>query len=129
MSTLLSHILYGQRQSPYYVEPIVAGLELVRERGEADCYVTKYIPYLCAFDVIGAKSISKSFVCSGTASMYGTAEAMWRPGLQPQDLARICGKAFISALERDCLSGYGALVYLMIGGEGVYEYDIACRND
>ena len=125
MSTLISHTLYGRRQSPFYVEPIVAGLELFQQEP------AKYVPYLCALDVIGAKSLSKSFVCSGAASksMYGTAEAMWSPDLPPQDLARVCGKAFISALERDCLSGYGAIVYLMIGGEGIYEYDIACRND
>ena len=138
MSTLVSHTLYGRRQSPFYVEPIVVGLELesMQEKIGGDSMEepiesTKYVPYLCALDVIGAKSLSKSFVCSGAASksLYGTAEAMWSPGLPPQDLARVCGKAFISALERDCLSGYGAIVYLMIGGEGIYEYDIACRND
>lgn len=134
MSTLISHTLYGRRRSPYYVEPIVAGIEIIQEYEEShDGHIvkTKYVPYLCALDVIGAKSLSKSFVCSGAASksMYGAAEAMWSPGLSPQQLSRVCAKAFVSALERDCLSGYGAIVYLIIAEEGIYEYDIACRND
>ena len=81
-------------------------------------------------DMIGAQSFSKSFVCSGAASksLYGTAEALWKPNLEPEQLVRVCGKAFQSALERDCLSGYGALVYL-ISKEGVIEYDLKSRND
>mmetsp|Transcript_32271 Transcript_32271/g.47331 ORF Transcript_32271/g.47331 Transcript_32271/m.47331 type:complete len:290 (-) Transcript_32271:118-987(-) len=144
MASLTSHVLYGRRRSPYYVEPIIAGLEPVvveeEERGEDDETTTtqkrkkiQYRPYLCAQDVIGAKSQSESFVCSGVASksLYGTAEAMWRPNLKPDELARVCGRAFLSALERDCLSGYGAIVYVILGGEngGIMEYDLACRSD
>ncbi len=166
MSMLLSHVLYSRRRSPYYVEPIVAGLEkrLVKriivssssssnihsnsERineeiemkyNEREQMVKKdreeceyeYIPFLCAQDVIGAQSKSKSFVCSGAASksLYGTAEAMWKPDLSPEDLVQVCGRAFISALERDCLSGYGAMIYLISGGEGITEIDLACRSD
>lgn len=32
------------------------------------------------------------------------------------------------ALERDCLSGYGILIYL-ITKDGIKEYDLASRND
>ena len=32
------------------------------------------------------------------------------------------------ALERDCLSGYGILIYL-ITKDGIAEYDLASRND
>mmetsp|Transcript_27397 Transcript_27397/g.31938 ORF Transcript_27397/g.31938 Transcript_27397/m.31938 type:complete len:313 (+) Transcript_27397:93-1031(+) len=160
MSMLLSHVLYGRRRSPYYVEPIVAGLEKrVFHPGKAterkspkniDCIENKnivqeiehactskeevrieYVPFLCAQDVIGAQSKSSSFVCSGAASksLYGTAEAMWRPELTPDELVQVCGRAFLSALERDCLSGYGAIIYLIVGGKGITEIDLACRND
>ena len=178
MSALTSHVLYGRRRSPYYVETIVAGLErvVVEEGGEDEVgggeittstspllsrdndgtdsidtgtpglgnlpsdsalekvrrrrRVVHHRPFLCAMDVIGAQSTSRSFVCSGAASksMYGTAEAMWRPGLGPDDLARVCGQAFLSALERDCLSGYGATLYV-ISKDTIVEYDLACRND
>lgn len=158
MAALTSHILYGRRQSPYFVEPIVAGLEqvaMLREPSDDATQVVpryRYRPFLCSHDVIGAQSKSHSFVCSGAASksMHGTAEALWQPDLKPEELVRICGRAFLSALERDCLSGYGAIVYLIVasdtgdndgdnssdagsatgsGGCRIIEYDLACRND
>lgn len=140
MSMVLSHVLYGRRRSPYYVEPIVAGLEkrikvkktlspdAIDKQQNTEC---EYIPFLSAQDVIGAQCISNSFVCSGAASksLYGTAEAMWKPDLEPEELIQVCGRAFLSALERDCLSGYGAIIYLLVGGQGVTEIDLACRTD
>jgi len=157
-SALLSHLLYSRRKGPYYVEPIVAGLEKIivdTEDGKGDDdndtneteeltgndigtgrikergHEIKYVPFLCAQDLIGAQSKSSSFVCSGAASksLYGTAEAMWSPGLKPDELVQVCGRAFLSALERDCLSGYGAVIYLMVAGKGIEEYDLSCRND
>ena len=118
LASVTSHVLY-QRRGGYYVEPLVVGLSSKHK-----------IPFLCAMDMIGAQSFSKSFVCSGAASksLYGTAEALWKPDLPPEELAEVCGKAFQSALERDCLSGYGAVVYL-ICKEGIIEYDLASRND
>lgn len=117
MATLISHILYGRRKAPYYVEPLLVGLKDEE-------------PFLCSYDLIGAQSRSQAFCVAGVASksLYGTAEALWRPGLTSEELAQVCGKAFLSALERDCLSGYGAIVYL-ITCDGVSEYDLACRND
>jgi 20S proteasome subunit beta 3 len=122
MASVTSHVLYQQR-GRYYVEPLVVGLT-TNNNGDA-CK-----PFLCAMDMIGAQSLSKSFVCSGAASksLYGTAEAFWKPDLEPEELVQACGKAFQSALERDCLSGYGTLVYL-ITKDGIVEYDLASRND
>jgi 20S proteasome alpha/beta subunit len=90
----------------------------------------RYRPYLCCMDMIGAKSESEAFACAGTASksLYGTAEALWEPDLSPDELVSICTNAFLSALERDCLSGYGATVYLLTP-EGITEYDISGRSD
>lgn len=111
-----SHILY---ERGYYVEPIVVGLMDITRK-----------PFLCAMDMIGAKSFSKSFICSGAAStsLYGTAEALWRPNMEPKELLECCGTVFQSSLERDCLSGYGILVYL-ITNDGVTCYSLASRND
>jgi len=143
VSSLLSHMLYSRRG--YFVEPVIAGLDVVttfedngEETGPGDVVLNgekskcvRYVPYLCAQDMIGARSQSSSFVCSGAASnsLYGIAEAMWRPGLKPEELVSVCGRAFLSALERDCLSGYGATLYIIVGGKGIIEYDLACRND
>ena len=140
MSSLLSHSLYKRRGSPYYVEPIVAGLQKVNtiknehvkdDRDSMEENTLGYIPFICSQDLIGAKSESSSFACAGAASksLYGTAEAMWRSNLAPEELLQVCGRAFLSGLERDCMSGYGAVIYLLVGGEGILEYDLACRND
>lgn len=122
MSSLTSHVMYANRGSPYYVEPMVVGL---LEEDDASSR-----PYLCSMDCIGAQSVSESFVCSGAAtqSLYGTAEALWKPDLPPDELLSVIAKAFTSALERDCLSGYGAVIYL-ITHDAVTEYDLASRND
>lgn len=122
LASVTSHLLY-QNRGRYYVEPLVAGLS-----SSPTSSVCK--PFLCAMDMIGAKSTSQSFVCSGAASksLYGTAEALWEPDMDKDQLLRACGEAFQSALERDCLSGYGSLVYL-ITKDGITEYDLANRND
>ena len=186
ITMLMSALLYRRRNSPYYVEPVVVGLEDVlvpiTEEGEEDSniennnvissndihqtiassgtrsplelisttqkekqiihrkqsYKTIQKPYLCGTDMLGAQSTSTSFVCSGVASrsLHGTAEALWRPNLDGEELVEVCGRAFVSALERDILSGYGAVVYLIQGGCGndgkgvqIIEYVLACRND
>jgi len=144
MSSLTSHVLYHQKGN-YFVEPIVAGLEPDDDGTDgswdekevpsdndsaARRRRTRYRPFLCSMDMIGAQSVSSAFVCGGAASdsLYGTAEALWEPDLKPQDLVRVCGRAFLSALERNCLSGYGAVIYL-VTPEGVTEYDLVTRND
>ena len=117
LASIASHVLYQRRG--YYVEPLVVGL-----------IEKTHQPFLCAMDMIGAQSFSTSFVCAGAASksLYGTAEALWKPKLEANELVEVCGKAFQSALERDCLSGYGILVYL-ITKNGITEFDLATRND
>eukprot|EP00545_Synedropsis_sp_CCMP1620_P008357 CAMPEP_0119010968 /NCGR_PEP_ID=MMETSP1176-20130426/5365_1 /TAXON_ID=265551 /ORGANISM="Synedropsis recta cf, Strain CCMP1620" /LENGTH=221 /DNA_ID=CAMNT_0006963719 /DNA_START=232 /DNA_END=897 /DNA_ORIENTATION=+ len=133
MASLTSHVLYNRRQSPYYVQPLVVGLQKNSNGDDADQKEksSKLRPFLCAQDVIGAQSMSDCFVCAGVAtkSLYGIAEALWRPKLSPSELAQVCGKAFLSALERDCLSGYGAVVYLMTEDGGIEVIELACRND
>ena len=85
LACLTSHVLYEKRG--YYVEPLVVGLMDKTRK-----------PFLCAMDMIGAQSFSKSFICSGAAStsLYGTAEALWRPNMKPKELLECCGKVFQS---------------------------------
>jgi 20S proteasome subunit beta 3 len=152
MASLTSHVLY--RQKAYYVEPVVVGLEAVvatddeglkgddnnGETGEGTTESRKtvpqrrrlcYRPYLCSMDMIGAISTSKTFVCAGAAkqSLYGTAEALWRPDLSQDELVQTTAKAFLTAIERDCLSGYGAMLYLITSAGNVVEYDLDSRID
>ena len=54
---------------------------------------------------------------------------MWRPNLSREELPMVCGQAFLRALERDCLSGYGAVVFLLAANGDVVEYDLESRVD
>lgn len=141
MASLTSHVLYSKRSAPFYCEPLIVGLESEsNQNNPVSTYVggdfnahtkgEKYRPFICSMDMLGAKMVSGSFACTGAASksMYGTAEAMWRPNMNPEELVRVCGRAFLSALERDCLSGYGAVIYL-ITDDGIMEYDLVSRSD
>ena len=78
---------------------------------------------MCGYSILGAKMQSSSFACSGVASksLYGMAEAMWRPDMEEEELVRVCGSAFLSAVERDCLSGYGAVIYIITPKNGIIE--------
>jgi len=145
MASLTSHVLYNRKRAPYFSEVLVVGVEACApDDKEDDDDVesdeemledkikprVQYRPYLCSLDMIGARSTSAAFVCAGAAtqSIFGTAEALWKPELASDELVEVCGKAFLSALERDCLSGYGVVVYL-ITADGITEYDLASRND
>jgi 20S proteasome subunit beta 3 len=120
--TLLSHLLYQQYTSsgqPFAVEPIVVALHPHTQE-----------PFLCSMDSIGALSRAAHVVAAGpSATLLGVAEALWRPHLEPEELVQVLVRAFVSALERDCLSGYGATIYLMTPSEGILEYPVCMRND
>jgi len=72
---MLSTMLYEKRFGPYFVEPVVAGFD---KEGK---------PYVSAMDVIGAPVLTKDFVVAGSSSenIYGMAESLWKPDLDPED--------------------------------------------
>ena len=59
------------RFGPYFVEPVIAGLDKNNE------------PFIASTDLIGCINFAKDFVVSGTASdkMFGMAEGLWEPDL------------------------------------------------
>ncbi len=59
------------RFGPYFVSPVIAGLE------------KDGTPYLAGTDSIGAIETAKDFMLAGTApeSLYGMCESMWRPDM------------------------------------------------
>ena len=69
---LVSATLYEKRFGPYFVSPVIAGLD---PEGDA--------PYLCGMDSIGAIETAHDFMVAGTApdSLYGMCESMWRPDM------------------------------------------------
>ena len=95
------------RFGPYFVSPVVAGLD---KRGEND-----YEPVICTYDSIGYREHNGQFEVAGTGSelLYGVCETFYKPNLEPEALFEVISNCLLSALDRDSLSGWGAKVYLL----------------
>eukprot|EP00735_Rhodelphis_limneticus_P008475 TRINITY_DN2148_c0_g1::TRINITY_DN2148_c0_g1_i1::g.12923::m.12923 TRINITY_DN2148_c0_g1::TRINITY_DN2148_c0_g1_i1::g.12923 ORF type:complete len:218 (+),score=44.13,sp/O65084/PSB3_PICMA/59.31/8e-91,Proteasome/PF00227.21/2.5e-43 TRINITY_DN2148_c0_g1_i1:3-656(+) len=102
-AALVSSTLYEKRFGPYFVEPIVAGLD------------KNNIPYLCAMDLIGAPVKTDNFVVVGTCSesLYGMAETLWRPDLNPDELFETISQCLLASIDRDAPSGWGGVVHII----------------
>ena len=46
-------------------------------------------------------------------SLLGMAESLWRPNLGPDELFEVISQTLLSAVDRDCLSGWGAVVHVV----------------
>lgn len=88
-------------------------------------------------DLIGCPMETKDFVVGGTCTeqLYGMCESLWRPDLvmailctytltfafvcdqcliqEPEDLFETVSQALLNAVDRDALSGWGAIVHIM----------------
>ncbi|CAF9919358.1 MAG: proteasome core particle subunit beta 3 [Gomphillus americanus] len=104
MANLVSTSLYEKRFGPFFVNPVVAGIN--RTTGE---------PFICGFDSIGCIDFAKDFIVSGTSAdqLFGTCEALWQPDLEAEDLFETISQALLSAVDRDALAGWGAHVYIV----------------
>ncbi|KAI4156127.1 MAG: hypothetical protein LQ340_000526 [Diploschistes diacapsis] len=104
MANLVSSSLYERRFGPFFVSPVVAGIN--RTDGK---------PFICGFDSIGCIDFAKDFIVSGTASeqLFGTCEALWEEDLGPDELFETISQALLNAVDRDALSGWGAHVYII----------------
>lgn len=71
-ANLVSSSLYEKRFGPYFVSPVVAGLDPTTGK-----------PFICGFDSIGCIDFAKDFIVSGTASeqLFGMCEGLWEPDL------------------------------------------------
>ncbi|TKA58211.1 Proteasome subunit beta type-3 [Cryomyces minteri] len=143
MANLVSSSLYEKRFGPYFVSPVIAGINHTTGK-----------PFICGFDSIGCIDFAKDFIVSGTASdqLFGTCEGLWEPDLvspfpfslgdqtaqllrvrvdtqtsalfdpyahryatlqAPDDLFETISQALLNAVDRDALSGWGAHVYII----------------
>ena len=118
LASQISSLLYGRRFGPYFVGPVVAGLNESNE------------PYLAAFDLLGAGCMAKDFVVNGTTSeqLYGCCEAFWRPGMTPEELQETISQCLMAAVDRDCLTGWGAVVHI-ITPDSVKTLNLRTRMD
>ena len=117
-SNLLSTLLYEKRFGPWFVEPVVAGLD---DHGK---------PFLSAMDLIGAPVYTDDFVVSGTCTgnMYGMCETLYRPDMEPDELFETLAQALLASVDRDAMSGWGGVVHI-ITPEGVISRELKGRQD
>jgi len=102
-ANLVSSMLYEKRFGPYFVEPVICGLD-----GQK--------PFICAMDLIGAPLYAEDFVLSGSSSaeaLYGVCETLYRPNLEPDDLFETLAQCLLSAVDRDAMSGWGGIVNII----------------
>lgn len=89
---------------PYFVEPVVAGLDPDTNQ-----------PFIASMDLIGCPMCATDFVAAGTCDeqMMGMCESMWRPDMSPDDLFETVSQCLLAAVGRDALSGWGAVVHVI----------------
>ncbi|CED82582.1 20s proteasome subunit beta 3 [Phaffia rhodozyma] len=106
---LVSSTLYEKRFGPYFIEPVVAGLPAPTKLNPNPK------PFIACTDLIGCITTPKDFVVSGTASekLFGVAEGLWEPDLEPEDLFETISQVLLNSLDRDALSGNGAVVHII----------------
>ena len=132
----LSSFLYERRFGPWFVEPLVAGLEGPENK-----------PFIAGQDLLGAAvpvlltvqifppvllfnyvlmylffwwcRFTDDFIVCGTAeeSLYGTCETMYRDSMGPEDLFETISQCLLAAVDRDCLSGWGGHVVVITPDE------------
>ena len=51
----------------------------------------------------------------------GMCESMWKPGLEPEELFETVSQCLLAGADRDCLSGWGATVYIICPDNDVSE--------
>lgn len=116
---MVSTILYEKRFGPYFIEPIIAGLEPCKNTTSSDTDDStdekRYKTFLCGMDLIGAPVYTNDFICAGTTAeeLQGCCEAMYRPNLEPEDLFETISQCMLAAANRDCLAGWGSVVYIL----------------
>ncbi|MBN3276853.1 PSB3 protein, partial [Polyodon spathula] len=102
--SMVSNMLYERRFGPYYIEPVIAGLD-----------PKTFEPFICSLDLIGCPMVTEDFVVSGTCSeqMYGMCESLWEPDMEPDDLFETISQAMLNAVDRDAVTGMGVVVHVV----------------
>jgi len=118
-SAVLSNMLYERRFGPFFVAPVIAGLD-----------ATTKVPYICSMDCIGNKTEPEDFAVAGTSEdmLFGMCEALWQPDMTPDELFECISQALTNAVDRDASSGWGAVVHI-IEADKITTKQIKTRMD
>ncbi|KAL1459103.1 hypothetical protein WDU94_011110 [Cyamophila willieti] len=111
--SMISNMLYERRFGPYFVEPMVVGLDPETAQ-----------PIVGNMDLIGCVNIPSDFVVGGPSSdqLYGMCETLWEPNLEPDDLFETIAQALVNACERNAVSGWGAVVHIIEQDKGARDH-------
>lgn len=101
-ASLVGTTLYEHRFGPFFVSPIVIGLQDGK-------------PIIYTYDSIGTQTDTEVFAVVGTAgdNFYALSESYYREGLDAEELEDIVANVLVSGLDRDILAGWGGKVYVM----------------
>jgi hypothetical protein len=57
----------------------------------------------------------QDFMVAGTGndSLLGICESLWKPDMEPEELFETLSQSLLSGQDRDCLAGWGAVVFVM----------------
>ena len=106
---LVSTTLYEFRFGPFFVNPIVVGLDVK----------DNYKPYVATYDSIGCLTQSGQFQVAGTSNemLYGACEAFYKENMDSDQLFETCSQCLLAGVNRDCFSGWGAVVFVLTPGK------------
>lgn len=101
-ASLVGTTLYEHRFGPFFVTPIVIGLQ----DGQ---------PIIYNYDAIGTQTDTEKFAVIGSAgdNFHALCEAYYKEGLGAEQLEDIVANTLVSGLDRDILAGWGGKVYVM----------------
>lgn len=103
-SHMMESMLYGRRFAPWFVEPVIAGLEGKDNK-----------PFVYASDLLGAGLVTEDFVVSGTCTenMYGMCESLFKKDMGPDELFEVLAQCLLASVDRDAMSGWGGVVHII----------------
>ncbi|GAB6018606.1 Proteasome subunit beta type-3 [Chamberlinius hualienensis] len=116
---MVSNLLYERRFGPYFIQPVIAGL-----------HPKTLEPYIASTDLIGCLNEPEDFVLAGTCEeqLYGMCETLWKENMNPDELFECISQALVNAFDRDAISGWGAVVYI-IEKDKITVKNIKTRQD
>ena len=102
--SMVSNLLYERRFGPYFIEPVIAGLEPKTNK-----------PFICSLDLIGCPMETEDFVVAGTCAeqLYGMCESLWEPDMDADTLFEATSQALLNAQDRDAVTGWGGVVHII----------------
>lgn len=117
-TSLLSYILYSRRFSPYIISPLIVGFD--RENK----------PHVYTMDLIGCVSTHKDFASTGTAAnnLTGISDVLYTDEMETEDLFVTTMQAFLNAIDRNALSGWGASSIILTPTKRIHR-EVKTRQD